>query len=149
MYWIDFSRTGIGAVVMLPAGQGLNKDLFASTVLASTIDDRPQSRPEFKVGGTFLHLGNARPHLTTDKNDTFGIKRLPHPPYSPGLALYDFSLFGYLKHCLKGRLFNDDIALEGAVLESLMSTEPDMFVRVFVKWRYRLQQFVNQRGGYL
>jgi hypothetical protein len=42
MYWIDCSRTGIGAVVMLPAGQGLNKDFFAGTVLASTIDDRPQ-----------------------------------------------------------------------------------------------------------
>jgi hypothetical protein len=34
-FWIDFSQTGIGAAVMLPAAQSFNKDFFAGTVLLS------------------------------------------------------------------------------------------------------------------
>jgi hypothetical protein len=40
MCWIDFSRTGIGAVVMLPGQQTFNKDFFAGTVLPHIVEDR-------------------------------------------------------------------------------------------------------------
>jgi hypothetical protein len=46
MFWIDFSGTGISAVVMLPAGQSFNKGFFASTVLPSIVDDRALSCPK-------------------------------------------------------------------------------------------------------
>jgi hypothetical protein len=36
MFWIDFLRTDIGAVIMLPAEQSFSKDLLAGTVLPST-----------------------------------------------------------------------------------------------------------------
>jgi hypothetical protein len=118
MFWIAFSRTGIGAVAMLPAGQSLNKDFFAGTMLPSIVDDRALSRPMLKASGTFLSLESAQSHLTSDKYDNCGIKGLPHPLYSPDLALCDFWLFGYLKHCLEGRLFDGHIALEGLISES-------------------------------
>jgi hypothetical protein len=109
MFWIDFCRTGIRAVVMLPAWQCFNKDFFAGTVLPSIVGDRALSRPKLKVSGTFLHLDIARPHLTSDKHDKFGIKRLRHPLYSPDLALCDFWLFGCFKHCLERRFVDDNI----------------------------------------
>jgi hypothetical protein len=138
MFWIDLSRTGIGAVVTLPGGLGFNQDFFAGTVLPSTVDGRSLSRPKLKANGNFLHLDGVQPHLTSDKYDKFGIKRPPHPPYSPDLDPCDFWLFGYLKHFLERQFFDDDIALEGAVSEILMSIEPDMFVRVFAEWKHRL-----------
>jgi hypothetical protein len=133
MFWIDFSTTYIGAVVMLPAGRSVNKDFFNGTVLPSIFDDRALSRPKLKASGTFLRLDNARPHLASDKYDSFGIKRLLHPPYSSDIAPCDFSLFGYLKHRPKGRFFDHDTVLEGRRLEIQMSMEPDMFVKVFAE----------------
>jgi histone-lysine N-methyltransferase SETMAR len=118
-------------------------------VLLSIVDDRVLSRPKLKASGTFLHLNNARPHLTSDRYDKSGIKRLHHSPYSPDLAPCDFWLFEYLKHWLEGRFLDDDIALEGAVSEILMSMETDMFGRVFSEWKHRLQQCIDQGGDYL
>jgi histone-lysine N-methyltransferase SETMAR len=132
--------TRIGAAAMLPAGQSLNKDFGAGTVLPSIVDDRALSRSKFQASGTLLHLDNARPYLISDKYAKFGIKRLPHPPYSLDLAPCDFWLLGFLKHCLEGGFFDDDIARERAVSEILMSIEPDMFVRAFAGWKHRLQQ---------
>jgi hypothetical protein len=137
MFWIDFSRTRIGAVVMLPAQQSLNKDFFAGTVLPHVVEDRELTRPKLKAHGTSLHLDNAPSHLTSEKYDEYGIKRLPHPPYSLDLTLCDSSFFGYLKQSLEGRFFDDDLALEVAVSEILMLIEPDVGVRVFVEWKCR------------
>jgi hypothetical protein len=63
MFWIDFPRTGIGAVVMLPAQQSFNKDFFAGTVLLRVVEDRELTRPKLKAHGTFLHLDDAPTHL--------------------------------------------------------------------------------------
>jgi hypothetical protein len=59
MFWIDFSRTRIGAVGMLPVGQSFNKDFFDGTVLPSIVNDRAIGRPKWKASGTFFHLDNA------------------------------------------------------------------------------------------
>jgi hypothetical protein len=101
MFWIDFSRTGIGVVMMLPAEQSFNKDFFDGMVLPSIVEDRALSRPKLKANGPFLHLDNARPHFTSDKYGMLKIKRLVHPPYGPDLAPCGFSLFECLKHCLE------------------------------------------------
>jgi hypothetical protein len=148
MYWINFSRTGSGAVATLPAGQSLNKDFFAGTVPPSIVDDRALSRPKIAASGAFLHLDEARPHLTSDQCGKFTIKRRHHPPYSPDLARCHFWPFGYLKHCLERRFFDNDIALEGAISETVMSIEPDVFVKVFTEWKHRLQQCMDQEGDY-
>jgi histone-lysine N-methyltransferase SETMAR len=120
----------------VPSGQSFNKGFFPGTVVLGIVDDKALSRPKWKASETFRHLDNARPHLTSDKSDKFGIKRLPYPPYSPDLAPCDFWPFTYLKHCLEGRFIDDDIALEGAVSEMLMSMEPGMFVKVFAEWKH-------------
>jgi hypothetical protein len=59
--------------------------------------------------------------LIPEKFAELGIRRLPHPRYSPDIAPCDFWLFGYLKNSLKGRFFDDDMALRAAVTEILVS----------------------------
>jgi hypothetical protein len=134
---------------MLPARQDFDKDFFAGPLLPSIIDDRAPNRTKLKASGTLLHLDSAQTHLTSDKYDKIRIKRLPHPPYSQDLASCGFWIFEYLEHCLEGRFFGDDIALEGAVSKTVLSIEPDRFVRVFAAWKRRLQQYIDQRGDYL
>jgi hypothetical protein len=52
-------------------------------------------------------------------------------------------LFAYLKQSLEEPFFDDDLALEVAVSEILMSIEPDVFVREFAEWNGRLQQCID------
>jgi hypothetical protein len=81
---------------------------------------RALNRTKLKASGTFLHHDSARSRLSSDKDDKFETKRLPHPPDSPGLASCDFWLFGYLEHFPEGQFFDDYIALEGPAWEILI-----------------------------
>ena len=56
----------------------------------------------FKSGQWHFHQDNAPVHnsiLVTDYLTKMGIKTVPHPPYSPYLAPYDFWLFPKLRGC--------------------------------------------------
>jgi histone-lysine N-methyltransferase SETMAR len=105
--------------------------------------------PNLKARGTFLHLDNARRHLCNNEFEVLGIKRLPHPPYSPVLAPYDFWRFGYLQQYLKEQSFDNRTALQSDMSKLLMSIEGGIFVRVFTEWKRRLQQCVEQGRYYL
>jgi hypothetical protein len=84
----------------------------------------------------------------SDEYDKFGIERLSHHPNSPDLASCDFWLFGYLKHRIDGRFFDDNIALKGALSDILMSIEPDIFASMFAEWKHRLLKYVDQGSDY-
>jgi hypothetical protein len=92
MFWIDFSRPGIGRVVMLPAGPSLNKHFFAGAVIPSIVNDRASNCPKLKASGIFLGLDNARPHFTFGKYDKLRSKRQLHQPYSPNMAPCDLAI---------------------------------------------------------
>jgi hypothetical protein len=49
MFWIEFSRPGIGAVGTLPPEQNFKRDFFVNNVLTKNIDDRALSVPKLKV----------------------------------------------------------------------------------------------------
>ena len=56
----------------------------------------------FKPGEWHFHQDNAPVHnsiLATDYLTKIGIKKVPHGPYSPDLAPYDFWLFPKLRGC--------------------------------------------------
>ena len=60
-----------------------------------------EKRKKLKTKGISLHMDNVGPHLVNKRLEELGIKRLPHPPYSPDLAPSDFFLFGHLKKFLR------------------------------------------------
>ena len=56
----------------------------------------------FQTGQWHFHQDNTPVHnsiLVTDYLTKMGIKTVPHPPYSPDLALCDFWLFSKLRGC--------------------------------------------------
>ncbi len=64
-----------------------------------------RKRPELIQSGFILHHDNAPSHTSRIVQDTIeklGIELLPHPPYSPDLAICDFWLFPVLKKNLRG-----------------------------------------------
>jgi histone-lysine N-methyltransferase SETMAR len=65
-----------------------------------------------------LQHDNARPYKSLRNREhitKMGWMVLPHPPYSPDLALSDFHLFGSLKNALRGTHFEDDKSVSEAV----------------------------------
>jgi len=65
---------------------------------------------------------------TKDATATMGWTVLPHLPYSPDLAPYDFHLFGPLKDALRGRRFADIDDLKYSVREELRRFSKELYV---------------------
>jgi histone-lysine N-methyltransferase SETMAR len=85
--------------------------------------------PELWCDRNWLHHNNAPAHTslkTTDFVTNNNMVIVPHPPYSPDLAPYDFALFFKLKMKLKGQRFEtvSDIQRESqAVLDSIKEND--------------------------
>jgi transposase len=61
-----------------------------------------------------LQHDNALPHiahLILGKIENFGWKVLPHPPYSPDLALSDYRLFWTLENSMRSQHYKNDNAV--------------------------------------
>jgi hypothetical protein len=76
------------------------------------------------------------------------MKSAPHPPYSLDLAPLDFYLFGYVKRCLAGLLFEDADQLLAAVEGVLEYIEKSTLQAVFLEWMDRLRKYIAANGEY-
>ena len=142
MISVVWSRTGIKSVTMVPSNQTFNKQFFISHVLG----DLSQN---VSTKGKFFHCDNARPHLASEKFEELGLKRLPHPPYSPDLAPSDFFLFGLLKKLFERKQFDDENEIFDEVVNCLYSIPISYFSRAFDEWMKRLQQVINTHSEYI
>jgi hypothetical protein len=73
---------------------------------------------------------------------------IPHPPYSPDLALCDFFLFSKMKLKLKGRRFDttEEIQAESQrVLDTLIEKD---FQEASQKWSGRWDRCLRAGGNY-
>ena len=149
MICVVWSFNGFFSLTSLPKGHKFNKDFFIGTVLNQLKCDFAKIQPKNRTKGIKLHMDNARPHFVDEKLKEFGIKRLIHPPYSPGLAPSDFFLFGYLKNQLIGNNFlnNEDLLEEISVI--LSKIEKSTLESVFEEWKERLLWCINNNGEYL
>jgi hypothetical protein len=73
---------------------------------------------------------------------------LPQPPYSPYLALEDFSLFPKLKSTLKGQLQTTQEIMENSQT-GLHAIPKKAYQDCFQKWQRRWKQCFNAGGEYL
>ena len=97
-----FDSTGMIYMNWVPTGQTVNKDYYVE-VLREFRKRFRQKRPAlFKLGQWHFHQDNAPVHnsiLVTDYLTKMGINTVPHHPYSPDLAPWDFCLFPKLRGC--------------------------------------------------
>ena len=75
------------------------------------------------------------------------ITTLPHPPYNPDLAPYDFFLFPKLKTHLKGHHFGTVENVQAAATRALnISSE---FLHCYEEWQQRWNRCIRSQGAYL
>ena len=97
-----FDSTGMIYMHWVPTGQTVNKEYYVEVLRKRFCRKRPAL---FKSGQWHFHQDNAPVHnsiLVTDYLTKMGIKTVPHPSYSPDVALCDFWLFPKLKEKLRG-----------------------------------------------
>jgi histone-lysine N-methyltransferase SETMAR len=102
MVTIVWNASGFHVVKALSKWSKLNAQYYTNNILVAISDWRRLSG-RTQQGKLWLHADNARPHtarVSTDYITRNGMKRAPHPPYSPDLAPSDFFPFGYVKRKL-------------------------------------------------
>jgi transposase len=141
--------TGFCRIAALPKGIKVNADYYISHIFDPLAEWRKS-----QVGGSdrrlHVHADNARPHTAKQVTEFLtgnGMKRAPHPPYSPDLAPRDFCLFGYIKGRLAGTSFEKADQLLHAIDAIFQSIEKATLERVFEKWMDRLVQCCAAVGG--
>ena len=106
-FFFFFDSTGIIYMYWVPTGQTINKEYYVK-ILREFRKRFCRKRPAlFKSGQWHFHQDNAPVHnsiLVSDYLTKTGIKTVPHPPYSPGLAPCDFCLFPKLRGCRYERI---------------------------------------------
>jgi histone-lysine N-methyltransferase SETMAR len=100
----------------------------------------------------WLHADNARPHTPTVSTDSVirtGMKRAPHPPYSPDLAPSDLFLSGYVKRKLMGYRAESESELLVRIGVILAEIRRDVLTAVFLEWMDRPQKCFETNGDYV
>ena len=118
-----FDSTGMIYMHWVPIGQTVNKEYYVEVLR--------EFRKRFlgKSGQWHFHQDNVPVHnsiLVTDYLTKMGIKKVPHPPYSPDLAPCDFCLFPKLKENLRGCRYETVEKMKEAVTKVIdMLTQED------------------------
>jgi transposase len=136
-------------IVALPKEMKFNANYYVSQIRDPLAEWRRN-----QVGGSdrrmHVHADNTR-HHTAKKVTEFragnGMKRVPHPPYSPDLAPCDFDLFGHIKSRVAGASFVEPDQLFQAIDVIFQSIEKLRLEHVFQEWIDRLVQCCVAVGG--
>ncbi|PNF28730.1 hypothetical protein B7P43_G07777 [Cryptotermes secundus] len=102
-------------------------------------------------GNWLLHHDNAPAHTALTVRQFLTSNNMvivPHPPYSPDLALSDFFLFPRMKRSLKGKRFRDVDEVKENTLKALNSIQPQEFQHCFEQWQKRWDKCINAHGQY-
>ena len=77
-----------------------------------------------------------------------GIKTVPHPPYSPDLALCDFCLFHKLKENLRGCRYETIEEMKEVVTKVIDTVTQEDFHGAFQKLLERYNKWIAAGGDY-
>jgi len=144
LYAVFFNTSGLVEAVKLEGQKSV-------TALWYTTKCLPRIFRNASRRGLLLHHDNASSHtanLTSQYLAENKIKVVPHPPYSPDLAIADFWLFNGLKRNLRGKHFASEEELDSAVLDYFQSISKEAWEEAFDIWRRRMIRCVEANGDY-
>jgi hypothetical protein len=133
MVTIVWNPSGFHVVKALPKWSKFNAQYYTNNIHAAILDWRRLSW-RTQQSKLWLHADNARPYMSkvsTDYITRNGMKRAPHPRYSPDLAPSDFCLFGYVKRKLMGYRAENESELFVRIGVSLAEIRRDVLNAVF------------------
>ena len=154
--FVVFSRSiGPTLIHYLEKGKTIDYQYYIDNCLGPAFDKIRRERPSKGTKGIQLfHLfhNRARPPSHSDTCwfiESNGVKLIDHPLYSPGLALSDYWLFGYIKERLNEMgEFKDTRTLEKSVTKKAHDLPHSEYIKAFKKYTERLKLCTNVEGDY-
>ena len=147
-----FDSTGMIYMHWIPTRQTVNKE-YCVEVLREFRKRFRRKRPAlFKSGQWRFHEDNAPVHnsiLVTDYLTKMDIKTVPHPPYSPDLASFDFWLFPKLKEKLRDCRYETIEEMKEAVTKVIDTLTQKDFHGAFQKLLERYNKCIAAGGDNL
>lgn len=144
LYAVFFNTRGLVACVKLEGQKSVTANWFTTICL-------PKVFSKGTGGRQLLHMDNASSHtakITSDYMCSNNIEKVPHPPYSPDLAMADFWLFSGLKRNLRGRTFGSEEELDAAVMTYFEDKPKEDWQRAFTMWKSRMERCIIAKGDY-
>jgi hypothetical protein len=151
MVTIAWNTNGFHVLADLPKGVKINATDYTTEILPHILEWR-RTHGTVSNRKLIVHADNARPHTarsSTDFLEANGMKRAPHPPYSPDLALSDFYLFGDVKRRLSECVLSGRDELRSALEGILWGLEKLTLIDVFREWMRRLRICIETKGEYV
>ncbi|UYV69145.1 hypothetical protein LAZ67_6002586 [Cordylochernes scorpioides] len=135
----------------IPFGRTINQEVYLG-IMRRLREAVGLKRPErWQNNDWILHVDNARPH-TAHVVLQFLAKhsniQIPHPPYSPDLALNDFFLYPKLKMKLKGRKFDNVDMIQAESKATLRNLSKSDFISCFDNWKKRWNRCIEAGRAY-
>lgn len=144
LYAVFFRCSGLVKAVKLEGQKSV-------TALWYTTECLPKVFRDTEKKGLLLLHDNASSHtakLTMEFLRENHIKIIPHPPYSPDLAMCDFWLFSGLKSKLRGRSFDSEDEIDTAVFDYFNSIPESGWREAFNMWKKRMERCIEVDGEY-
>ena len=120
MLGVWWDSKGIVYFEMLPRKQTINSNVCCRQLIKLNSEIK-EKWPELATRkGVIFHEDNARPHTSlfiSKKLLDLGWEVIPHPPYSPDLALSDYHLFRSLQNHLNGKTFDSNEAVKNEFIQ--------------------------------
>lgn len=135
----------------LPKGEKFNSHYYTNNILEK-LHQLGGGFPDTNGKRLNVHVDNAKPHTSKYSIrflESHGMKKVPHPAFSPDLAPSDFFLFGYLKKCLEGQSFQTRDELFSMINQILSEIPEQMLKDSFEEWKKRLEEVIRLEGSYL
>jgi histone-lysine N-methyltransferase SETMAR len=144
LYAVFFRCSGLVQAIKLEGQKSVTALWYTTQCLPKVFQDAG------KKGLLLLH-DNASSHtakVTMKFLQENHIKTIPHPAYSPDLAMCDFWLFSGLKRELRGRSFASEEELDTAVFDYFNSIPESGWREAFNMWKTRMERCIEVEGEY-
>lgn len=151
MLTVFWDAQGVIMTDYLEKGATINKEYYSEELKQLREELKRKHRGKLSKGVLLLQ-DNAPPHtaqLSVTTASQSGFELLHHPAYSPDLAPSDFYLFPLLKESLRGKKFENNEDVIGAVESFLDEKDPDFFKEGFLKLHQRWTKYIQNNGDYV
>ena len=142
---------GIILNYFVPPKTTVTGNFYAKVIKSELLPAIKRKRPHLERSRILLHHDNAPSHrsrIVMDTVNKLGIELLPHPPFSPDLAICVFWLFPNLKNRLRGNKYESREELRCAVNKHLREMSRDGLQHVFRSWVERWNKCKLCEGRY-
>ena len=95
-------------MILNPSKNTISGNYYATIIKSELLSAIKRKRPQLQRSRVLLHYDNMSSHNSRVVSNTvkeLNVELLPHPPYSPDLAICHFWLFQKLKNKLHGQKY--------------------------------------------